>query len=75
LWYVVKNGCKFRLKIQGNIEEQSMDVKGLVMPPRTQSFKQVVDWYCESYLFHENHKNSKHQKPNLKQIPNYTSVI
>lgn len=39
LWYVVKDGCKFKLKIQGNIEEQSLDVKGLVVLPLGEIFK------------------------------------
>ena len=28
------------------------------------SFKQVIDWIYESYLFNDNHENPKHQKPN-----------
>jgi hypothetical protein len=30
LWYVAKKGSKLRLKIPSNIEEQPVDVKGLV---------------------------------------------
>jgi len=33
------------------------------------SFKQLFDWIYKSYFTKENHEKSKHQKPNLKQIP------
>jgi hypothetical protein len=28
-----------------------------------------MDWFAENCLLNENHENSKHQKPNFKQIP------
>ncbi len=43
--------AQLRLKIQGNIEEQPMDVKGLITPPKTQSFNQVFDWYYKATCF------------------------
>jgi len=40
-----------------------------LVDPRVPSFRQVIDLYCEGFLFSENHVNSKHQKANFKQIP------
>jgi hypothetical protein len=37
--------------------------------PRATSFRFVIDWIYGSDMLSENHEKSKHQKPNLKQMP------